>query len=539
MHNGRRRVTGEDITGEARPARDSFPLWLLAFPVLVLLAGSAYMQIRWVERGYDDAFISFRYAQNLVEGRGLVFNPGERVEGYTNPLYTLIAAAGIAVFGPENVYPFSIAINTVALVTALALFARTLALRLPRLHVVAASALFAAFTPFWWAIWSGMETSLVILCFVLAWSALEQYSVRGQRRDLAALAAACALLVIARADGFVAVLLIVFWAAITGRRRELIWGGAALVISLGAITAWRLAYYDLPLPNTFYVKVTGALDRRIAYAFREIRHFRSLVPYLVVLVLGVALGAIRTFRARPRRVAIEFEPFFAAGWLGYWFYVGGDIFGMRFLLILVPLGLYRLFLLFARIPEGALRTGAMTAVMPLLLLAGLHLDLPTRAVVIDRRTDPWIALGQALSTVPRDTVIAVDAAGKIAYFSGLYAIDMYGLNDRRVAETDAQGFVPGHSKTNPEYVLGRRPDLVTCNLDSELNAQIFLPREQYLDAGYELAYMLYMGKSVPERGSIIDVRGVSAKVKERWCLKGYTYGVLARRDIEIPAARLE
>ncbi len=32
----------------------------------------------------DDAFISFRYARHLVEGHGLVWNPGERVEGYTN-----------------------------------------------------------------------------------------------------------------------------------------------------------------------------------------------------------------------------------------------------------------------------------------------------------------------------------------------------------------------------------------------------------------------------------------------------------------------
>ena len=48
----------------------------------------------------DDAFISFRYAQNLVEGHGLVFNPGgpgEPVEGYTNFLWVLLMAAGMVV----------------------------------------------------------------------------------------------------------------------------------------------------------------------------------------------------------------------------------------------------------------------------------------------------------------------------------------------------------------------------------------------------------------------------------------------------------
>jgi hypothetical protein len=40
----------------------------------------------------DDAYISFRYAHNLAEGHGLVFNSGEYVEGYTNLLWTLLMA---------------------------------------------------------------------------------------------------------------------------------------------------------------------------------------------------------------------------------------------------------------------------------------------------------------------------------------------------------------------------------------------------------------------------------------------------------------
>ena len=43
----------------------------------------------------DDAYISFRYARNLIEGHGLVYNPGERVEGYTNLVWTLFIAAGM------------------------------------------------------------------------------------------------------------------------------------------------------------------------------------------------------------------------------------------------------------------------------------------------------------------------------------------------------------------------------------------------------------------------------------------------------------
>lgn len=43
----------------------------------------------------DDAFISFRYARNLVEGKGLVYNAGERVEGFSNFLWTMLIALGM------------------------------------------------------------------------------------------------------------------------------------------------------------------------------------------------------------------------------------------------------------------------------------------------------------------------------------------------------------------------------------------------------------------------------------------------------------
>src|ERR687895_1287454 len=50
----------------------------------------------------DDAMISMRYAWNLSHGSGLVWNPGEYVEGYTNPLMTLLMALPTLIF--DKVY---------------------------------------------------------------------------------------------------------------------------------------------------------------------------------------------------------------------------------------------------------------------------------------------------------------------------------------------------------------------------------------------------------------------------------------------------
>src|SRR5712691_5735063 len=65
---------------------------------LLAVAASAYCVYRAVSLAWlsDDSFISFRYARNLVQGRGLVYNVGEYVEGYTNLLWTLLMAGGMA-----------------------------------------------------------------------------------------------------------------------------------------------------------------------------------------------------------------------------------------------------------------------------------------------------------------------------------------------------------------------------------------------------------------------------------------------------------
>ena len=65
-----------------------------AFWILVFAAG---VSLSWFIT--DDAFISFRYARNLLEGHGLVFNVGDRVEGYSNFLWVLELAFLWGLFG--------------------------------------------------------------------------------------------------------------------------------------------------------------------------------------------------------------------------------------------------------------------------------------------------------------------------------------------------------------------------------------------------------------------------------------------------------
>jgi hypothetical protein len=136
--------------------------WLV---VLAWLASAAWFLC-------DDAFISFRYALNLVEGNGLVFNVGERVEGYTNFLWVLELAAIWKVFGlrPENVAPWLSVACTIGTLAAVVWWAA----RLPGLRrrglvtwmalgLLCASATFAV-----WTSAGGLETRQFTLFVVVA-----------------------------------------------------------------------------------------------------------------------------------------------------------------------------------------------------------------------------------------------------------------------------------------------------------------------------------------------------------------------------------
>src|ERR1700756_5101902 len=73
----------EDDRSRVRLSVGCFTLMALAVP----LAYSLYTNEIW-----EDFFITFRFSRNLCEGKGLVYNIGERVHGFTSPLGVLLPA---------------------------------------------------------------------------------------------------------------------------------------------------------------------------------------------------------------------------------------------------------------------------------------------------------------------------------------------------------------------------------------------------------------------------------------------------------------
>ena len=249
-------------------------------PWLALLAFLAYDARRFL---LDDAFISFRYARNLLEGNGLVWNPGERVEGYSNFLWVLELAAIWAATGvpPEDFVWWLSATFTVATLAAMAWWAWKLPGVRSRalvwwmtLGFLCASATFAK-----WTSGGGLETRQFTFFVVLAVVALTAH--RGSRRGLLVASFSLALASLTRPEGpLIAACCFAWWAAqglADGERgdggersggirewafellRRIDWRGALalalpFLLIVGAHFLWRYSYYDEWLPNTYFAK---------------------------------------------------------------------------------------------------------------------------------------------------------------------------------------------------------------------------------------------------------------------------------------------
>jgi arabinofuranosyltransferase len=228
---------------------------LLALPAAVLLDLS--LRRLWL----DDPWISFRYAANLASGHGLVFNPGERVEGFSNPSWTLLLALVIAVHLPALAMAklFGIALHVLTLVLLWRLLSRRTGSDAGVSGVegpgwtdrlAAAVALLIVTSSSWVALWAvaGLETPLYVAALVAAVAA----SASGRPRLAAALLLLAAL---TRIEGILAGL--AFLALLARRPSELRQNLAVPGILLGGFALSmlaRLVYYGHLLPNSYVDK---------------------------------------------------------------------------------------------------------------------------------------------------------------------------------------------------------------------------------------------------------------------------------------------
>lgn len=464
------RTTGSSTSGGAK----ALP-WVLLVLAVGLFTWHA-LDVRFVQ---DDSYITYRYARNIARGLGPVFNPGEKVEGYTNFLWTMLIA-GFAVAGlPWHVIiPLTQLLGLLCgvgvLLLAFLLFRRR-GLGPPWLAAIPPLLLAANGAFAYWCV-SGMETGLFSLLLAAAFLLyLDTNTPRGRIAASVLLGMAA----VTRPEGTLFMLLLLLHFAVVTLSRDR--GRAVSVANLGSLAAlllpflalvtphylWRLSYYGYPFPNTFYAKTGFSfsyLKSGAEYLWSFLQAY-ALWGLLFLVPAAAAIAGRRVRLASPLFFGLLVLPVFAA----YTVLVGGDVlrifrFYVPVLALLYLVVTEALWLLpWSRIASAAVLVSLLpyTFIAPFsrspdrgtrdflrrqrkVLVTGLRAEILRNQLLENGLVEKMTATGRWLNAhLDPDEWFAGTTIGAVSFAADRKMVDMLGLTDATIAH-------------HPEDILGPR-----------------------------------------------------------------------------------
>jgi hypothetical protein len=422
-----------------------------AYQASVVIDGTRYF---WLD---DDQMISMRYGRNLVQGHGLVWNPGERVEGYTNPVWTLVMAA-------VHLLPVSDArtsavvhvINALLGITVLLLserLLRTLGVDCPPAVLLLLLTLAPCSDLVFWSSHGFEVTLLTALALLVTVRFLDDERLGRERWWTFLL---LGMIPLVRSDAFHVWLPLAILALGLSRRRRTTAGWLLLSLAPAAAHAdLRLVYYGDWLPNTYYLKVQGNEGLALLggkYLARFLRHYGAVIT---VAVAGAYLTGDRRRWFLLSGVAISGL---------YVVAVGGDTFRYsRFFAHLVPV---LLVLGMAAAPALAQTERRLSLLVGLAVASSVYAQVgvfnPEALRNPNGEPEGAVVAGVLIRDHTESTAtVAGFAAGCVPYFSHRPAVDLLGKTSREIARGRPQPGRPiGHNKFDHERSLGMRPDFV-------------------------------------------------------------------------------
>ncbi|HVH98734.1 MAG TPA: hypothetical protein VM869_08490 [Enhygromyxa sp.] len=466
----------------------------------------------------DDSLIVARYAERLIDGHGLTWTDGERVEGYSNLLWTVsvaaIGALGIDILDAARLLGVT-CMASVLLALAWAHAPRSLVELIPP---TLTALLFASAGPV--GVWSigGLEQSMVAA--LLAWALVAVFPIvdgedASSRRALL-VGLPLGLLCWTRPDGplFTAVFAGVTVLLFKLRREGWALGLRMTVLPVVAVAlqlAFRLIYYGDWLPNPAYIKARVTDDRLAEGIEYVVGPWEWMVPALVL----AGLSLVASFVGKHQRGRSILLLCCFLGWAGYLIAIGGDIFAGR--RHWVPLWVLLAFMVAPGLDWVIRRKRLwLTLVVTITSLAAVyHLAQRQREdpKVQQAKKQTWQWEGEILARVlgegfrAEQPLMAVTAAGTLPYFSKLPCLDMLGLNDRHIArQRPEQAGDLAHDHADGAYVLDREPDLIVFSLG--IRPGFEAGRQIARDSRFKRDYtpVVFRGYTPHERDGIVYVR---------------------------------
>lgn len=429
----------------------------------------------------DDAYISYRYAENLAEGRGLTFNPSEQpVEGYSNFLWIQLGSfahkAGLdLVYWMPRIGGFLGILNIVVLWWILRRRA------FPALQTFLPLLLFALAAPFTLYAISGLETPLFSFLLLATILAVDYALTTGKILYYVSLAFICVLLALTRPEGLIAfpiIVLFLLYLSTTKKGAELsptpvagklAVASALFVAALVIYHIWRVQYFNDLVPTTLLSKGGGGSSIVNAWLVNKAVYFtrqgNDVVPFgyyylalILVAATGLSLSNSKTPAKATESLAFGLAVIYALVYASFVDWMPGMRYHAPLIgLLLIP-GTHvqnSIFRDYARPLNGGnlLRFAAVVAAIIMISLSGIatlriyahqwESNAKKTVVPLSR----WIR-----DVMPADSLIATSDVGIVPYYSGLRTLDIHpeALTDRYVAKN---GF-------RKDYFFRRDPDIV-------------------------------------------------------------------------------
>ncbi|WP_433936120.1 hypothetical protein AB3662_15595 [Sorangium cellulosum] len=518
----------DDEEHPTAPARDlrtwlagaPLPAWLqialgLVLPMLVTLVGA----LRVASFTIDDAYISFRYAENLANGNGLVYNVGERVEGYTNFLWTVLLAGAVKIGAtpPAAAKVLGAACACGALVPTYLLSRRLRAFsNLPCLAtwLLATSILFSGYAVF------GLETPLFLL-LTLAGTELflreEDAAAAGDGpRPALTLSSfpwsgvVFALAALTRPEAPLFLGLLVIWHVDQAFSRRNLLRLLAFALPVAAHLLWRHSYYGAWLPNTLAAK-TGNFAQQLQGGSDYVRKYAQHAGAFLWLGL-VSVASSIVHRRRSGLAIASIALLFGA----YVVVVGGD--WMPYFRFLAPAEPFAFLLaddairaIAARRERAASLALAAFGAITIATRTGELWRAQSNLLVNDKgfwddaagRTADWLV--QNGEPGP----IAIADIGYVGYRTGFPVVDMLGLLSPEVSSLPGgythkvgTGYTDALFAKNPRYFL-----IIASGADCR-NPTVPSSRASYNDPRFKKDYKLRQAIALKKGGA--------------WCIYGKT-----------------
>jgi arabinofuranosyltransferase len=464
--------------------RENIPVWFkrkyFIIIILFFIAYCFFLSWSFLFQNVDDAYISFRYGRNMMLGKGLVYNAGEYVEGYTNFLWTVITAP-FTVIGGIDISIFALSLGLI-------------------ISIININFLYKLINQFW-DVFSGVPKYLFLLpiIFYVVDDSIAFWSIGGMefpmytlfilgiiysyfnlnqgRRQLYYMVIFMMLCTMTRPEGnmifgITLIHMILYRKKIDNYKsvilKTIVIYGLFFLVYYG----FKKIYYGNFIPNTFYAKGVTDLKLNIYLGAKYLALCIGTRIYVFIFILFIP------FKKAFKDLRKSYLIFFCLVYIMYLVGVGGDwMIANRFFVPMLPV-LYLLSVIglvhairkissVQKISDSAVnRISRITAIGLTVFLFTVTISfLEYRQLIIKDENAKyemqWSMFGKwlKLNTSP-NTIIAVGPAGKIPYYSELYTIDMWGLNNEYIAKTSSKRPQAGHKKFDFEYVLSLNPEFV-------------------------------------------------------------------------------